>query len=130
MLLADTNVVIWMAGDPRQVSVTAQAAMQQARSQGHGLAVAGITLWEISLLAAKGKLAFSPSVDHFLSRVESSYHVLPITRQIALVGARLSNNYPKDPADRQIGATALVHGFPLLTADRKILASGEVPCIW
>ena len=31
--------------------------------------------------------------------------------------------YPKDPTDRIIGATALIEGMPLLTADREIRRS-------
>ncbi len=130
MLLVDTNVVIWLAGDVQQLSTNAQQAMSKARGEGSALAIAGTTLWEIATLSAKGKLSFFPSVDSFLSRVESRYHILPMTREIALVGSRFSAEYPRDPADRQIGATALVNGLPLITADKAIRASGEVPCIW
>jgi PIN domain nuclease of toxin-antitoxin system len=38
--------------------------------------------------------------------------------------------YPKDPADRIIGATALVEGLSLVTADREIRRSKLVPTIW
>jgi PIN domain nuclease of toxin-antitoxin system len=37
---------------------------------------------------------------------------------------------PKDPADRIIGATALVEGLSLITADRNILRSKVVATIW
>ncbi len=130
MALLDTNAVLWMAGDQEQVSAPALTAMREARLLGRGLSISSTTLWEIALLASKGKLSFSPSVDVFLEKLEASYHVLPLTRQIVLAGTRFSGAYPKDPADRQIGATALIHGLPFITADRHILASGEVPCIW
>jgi PIN domain nuclease of toxin-antitoxin system len=42
----------------------------------------------------------------------------------------LPANYPKDPADRIIGATALVEGLSLVTADRAIRNSRAVPTIW
>jgi len=38
--------------------------------------------------------------------------------------------YPKDPADRIIGATALVEGLSLLTADREIRRSNALRTIW
>ena len=41
-----------------------------------------------------------------------------------------SARYPDDPADRVIGATALVEGIPLVTADDAVLRSKEVPTIW
>jgi PIN domain nuclease of toxin-antitoxin system len=42
----------------------------------------------------------------------------------------LPASYPKDPADRIIGATALVEGLSLLTADREIRRSRAVQTIW
>jgi PIN domain nuclease of toxin-antitoxin system len=42
----------------------------------------------------------------------------------------MPTSYPKDPADRIIGATALVGDIPLLTADRAIRNAKAVPTIW
>jgi len=42
----------------------------------------------------------------------------------------LPAGYPKDPADRIIGATALVEGIPLITADREIRKSRALATIW
>ena len=130
MLLLDTNVVVWMAEDYRLVSVAALAALTQSRYAGEPVAISTTTLWEIAVLAAKGRLRFSPSVEVFLERLENTYRILPLTRHIALAAANFSDRYPKDPADRQIGSTALVHGLQLVTADKPIRLSGEVPCIW
>jgi len=41
-----------------------------------------------------------------------------------------SQQYPKNPTDRLIGATALAHELPLVTKDSQIHSSGEVRCIW
>ena len=43
--------------------------------------------------------------------------VLPITADIALQAFELPASYPKDPADRIIGATALIEG--LSACDRR-----------
>jgi PIN domain nuclease of toxin-antitoxin system len=42
----------------------------------------------------------------------------------------LPANYPKDPVDRVIGATALIEDLPLVTADREIRKWKAVPTIW
>ncbi len=55
--------------------------------------------------------------------------VLPITPEIAEKSVQFSSRFPKDPTDRLIAATALVHGFKLVTADKLVRKSGEVPCI-
>ncbi len=65
-----------------------------------------------------------------MSEVERRFIVLPITGDIALQAFDLPASYPKDPADRIIGATALIEDIPLLTADREIRKSRAVPTIW
>ena len=42
----------------------------------------------------------------------------------------LPASYPKDPADRVIGATALVEGMVLVTADTAIRRAKVVRTIW
>jgi PIN domain nuclease of toxin-antitoxin system len=42
----------------------------------------------------------------------------------------LPANYPKDPVDRMIGATAIVEGLKLITADRAMRKSRAVTTIW
>jgi len=71
-----------------------------------------------------------PKVETFLSDVEQRFVVFPITANIALQAFELPTNYPNDPVDRIIGATALVEDVPLLTADRGIRKSRAVPTIW
>ena len=80
------------------------------------------------LLDQQFSLATDP--ESFLREVERRFVVLPITANIALQASALPLNYPKDPADRIIGATALIEDIPLLTADRAIRASRAVPTLW
>ena len=129
MLLLDTHVVIWLARETERISRRATKALASARAE-HGLAIAAASLWEIAQLASRGRLQFDPPVEVFLEKVEGLYRVLPMNRHIAIRGNQFSDGYPKDPADRQIGATAILHGLTLVTADQRILNSGEVPCLW
>jgi len=55
--------------------------------------------------------------------------VLPITAAIAERSMQFSTAYPRDPADRLIGAAASVHGIRLVTRDKGIVASGEINCV-
>ena len=131
MLLMDTQHVLWLAENlPGRISKRALAAMESERKQGEGLAIAAITLWEIALLSTKGKILLYPPVEVFLDRVERTYTVIPLDSRIAVKGANLSKGFPKDPADRQIAATAIIHGMHLVTSDEKIIKSKDVPCIW
>jgi PIN domain nuclease of toxin-antitoxin system len=56
--------------------------------------------------------------------------VLPITSHIAARAVQLPSAYPRDPVDRIIGATAIVEGLPLVTADRAIQRAKAVTTVW
>jgi PIN domain nuclease of toxin-antitoxin system len=130
LILLDTHVVVWLAQDFSRISSAARAAIVEARKKDRGVAVSGITLFEISLLANHGRVNFKPNAETTMVEIERQFVVLPITANIALQAYELPGNYPKDPADRIIGATALVEDLPLLTADAAIRKSRAVPTIW
>ena len=130
MILLDTHVVVWLASGDSRISSRAQVAIHEARGSDRGLAISDFTLFELSQLFRKKKFQLTVDPDSFLSDVERRFVVLPITANIALQAFELPASYPKDPADRIIGATALVEDMPLVTADREIRKSRVVQTIW
>ena len=130
LILLDTHVVIWLAQDYQRISPAARAAIEDARHKDRGLAVADITLVEMARLASHRRINLIPDVETVLSEVEHRFVILPITSKIAMQAFALPANYPKDPVDRVIGATALIEDLPLITADREIRKSKAVPTIW
>ena len=130
MILVDTHVVVWLALDPDRFSTKARSAINEARTSGEGLAISDISLFELAALTAKGRIRLSISLESFLREVESRFSVLPITSRACVRALGFPGNYPKDPADRIIGATALVEGLSLLTADPAIRRSKALPVIW
>jgi PIN domain nuclease of toxin-antitoxin system len=101
----------------------------QARRES-GLAISDKSLWELAMLFRGGKVVVTTSVQAFLEEVEDLFEVLPVTSSIAVQAVNLSARFPRDPADRIIAATAIVHRAGLVTRDKLIHASGEVDCIW
>lgn len=130
MILVDTHVVVWLAFDQDQISRKARAAIDGARKSANGLAICDITLLELAILVSKGRIRLDISLESFLREVESRFVVLPLSGRACARAVGLPARYPKDPADRIIGATALVEGLPLLTADRAIRGSKTVETIW
>jgi PIN domain nuclease of toxin-antitoxin system len=129
MILLDTHALIWMSADPKRLSKKARDAIRAAR-QSSGLAVATITLWELAMLAERGRIHVAGTVESFVRETVSRVILCPITPEIAALAVRLPPNYPKDPADRLIGSTAIVGGFALVTADECIRAAKVVDTIW
>ncbi|MGB2621757.1 MAG: type II toxin-antitoxin system VapC family toxin [Candidatus Acidiferrum sp.] len=130
MILVDTHVVVWLAFERARLSRKATAAIEEARKNTDGLAISAITLLELTTLLGKGRLSLAVSLESFLQEVEARFTVLPITGRACAGITSLPARYPKDQADRIIGATALVEGLALVTADRAIRNSKIIQTIW
>ncbi len=130
MILVDTHVVLWLAFEPDRISKKAAAAIEDTRLSGEGLAISDMTLLEIALGESKRRIQLNASLETFLTEVESRFVVLPITARVCVSAMALPSPYPKDPADRVIGATALVEGIVLVTADAEIRKSKALRTIW
>jgi len=129
-MLLDTHVVLWLAFDPGRISRNARAAINQTRKSGEGLAISDISLLEIATLERKQRVRLDTTLETFLVEVEARFAVLPITGRVCVRAMEFDAAYPNDPADRVIGATALVEGVPLVTADDAIRQSKELVTIW
>jgi len=130
LILLDTHVVLWLAFEPDKVSRNAHRRIEDARRANEGVAVSGITLLEIATAASKRRFNVALTLEAFLEHVEAMFTVLPISSRACARILELPSEYPQDPADRIIGATALVDGLTLITADRNILASQAVRTVW
>ena len=130
MILVDTHVVVWLVFDAERVSAKARSAISDARKSAHGLAISDISLLELATLVSKGRIQLDISLESFLQEIESRFVVLPISGRACARAMALPVAYPKDPADRIIGATALVEGLSLVTADREIRQSRALQTVW
>ena len=130
MIVLDTQSVVWLIQETEKLSKPALQAVITARREGTPIAISDLTLWEFAMLAHRGRIALFASLPIALQEIASIYTVLPIIPEIAGTSVRLSAEFPADPADRIIAATALAHSAALVTADSRIRRSGEVPCIW
>jgi PIN domain nuclease of toxin-antitoxin system len=129
VILVDTHVVLWIAQVPELLSQEAELAIRVER-QRDGVGISDKSLWELAMLVSHGRVGVKTSLLDFLRAVERNFIVFPVTAEIAERAVSFSAQYSKDPADRVIGATALVHGLRLVTKDEVIHASGEVPVVW
>jgi len=105
------------------------ASSNDARQNGDGLAICDIKLLELAALFRKGRIRLEISLESFLDEVEARFVVLPVRGRTCARALGLPADYPKDPADRMMGATALVEGMSLLTADREIRKAQAVRTI-
>ena len=128
VVVVDTHVLIHDALEPRRLSARARRSLEGEYGP---LAISDISLWEIGMLIAKGRL--DPGIDaaQFIEDVVAarSIRILPITPRIAVL-AQSDEFEHGDPADRLIAATALAHRAPLVTADAGLRRIRSIETIW
>ncbi len=129
-ILVDTHVVLWLSFAPGRLSRKATATIKSARQEAQGVAISDITLFEVALAASRGRIQLDASLETYLQEVESHFLVLPMSSRVCARAVTLPANFPKDPADRVITATALAEGLALITADEHIRDSKVVRTIW
>ena len=129
MILLDTHVLIWLASEPAKLSKKASGAIRRA-SQGTGIAISAITLWELAWLATHERLEITGTVEAFVERISSRTAIRPVTVKVAVLANQFPANYSGDPCDRVIGATALAEGIALVTKDTRIRACAQIQTIW
>lgn len=129
MILLDSHVLIWAVADSKRLSRAAALAIRRAR-RGDGLAVSAITAYEVAWQIATGRIQGYGTVETSLLRFLEGVTMRPITAEIAALAAQFPEDYPRDPADRLIGATARAEGLTLVTRDERIRNCPLLKTVW
>jgi PIN domain nuclease of toxin-antitoxin system len=131
VILLDTHVLAWLVADETKLSRAATSAIRRARAS-DGIAIADITLWELAFLFARGTIRSDGTVENSVRSLvaRSGVSLKPITAEIAVLATQFPEDYPKDPVDRLIGATARAEGLALITRDERIRSSPLLKTIW
>jgi PIN domain nuclease of toxin-antitoxin system len=131
LIVLDTHVLVWLVTQPERLSRPAASAIRRARAS-DGLSIADVTIWELAFLFARGTLQSHGTVENTVQNLltRSAVQVKPITPEIAALATQFPNDYPKDPVDRLIGATARAEGLALITRDESIRRCPLLKTIW
>ena len=120
MILLDTHVVLWSrVGSPR-IGPKCKRIIEKGLREGT-LAVSAMSFWKIAMLQEKGWIDLSQDVRTWRTRLLADGLIeIPVDGDLAVRATQLMD-FPADPADRLIVATAL-GGHTLVTADERSLS--------
>ena len=115
-VLLDTCALLWLGGAPERLSSSTRRRIEAADF----VYASPISLWEVTFKCEIGKLQLATPPEEWFEILKEDFGVavLPLTETIAAKAARLPLHH-RDPADRFIIASALVHRLPVVTGDRR-----------
>lgn len=130
MITLDTQVMVFDVLEPKRLSRRARQALAEG-TEARNLACSDICLWEIAMLATRGKITVRGDPAAFIADLLQARYIrtLPITPEIAVL-AQTDAFRHGDPADRLVAATALEYGVPLVTADAALRKLGNLKIVW
>ncbi len=119
--LLDTQLLLWVAGQPDRLSAAARNVLASARNE---FLFSAASIWEVAIKHTLGRADFR--VDPRLLRrglLDNGYVELAITSQHAVSIDALPPRH-KDPFDRLLLAQAMIEGITLLTSDDQLTKYG------
>lgn len=129
MIVLDTHVLVWLAGDRKRLS---SAASEAIHSDGE-LAISTASVQEVAYLTIRGRLAMDRPTATWIRDALNVHQVqaLAPTVSVALRAGSLDpEEFHGDPIDRLIYATAVEHDVRLVTADGRLREADPSRVVW
>lgn len=125
--LLDTHVLVWWVTGSERLPARYAKPLASATER-EPLAISDISLWEIATLHRLGRIELRLPLRDWLEHAAAPPLVrrFGISPAVAAESAALPAEFPGDPADRIVTATARVLGLTLMTCDADIRRAGVV----
>jgi PIN domain nuclease of toxin-antitoxin system len=128
IVLLDTHVWIWAFEGSERLGASARGILENQENERW---ISPVSTLEIARLIEGGDFVINCSFSSWFEQsiVDLSLKTQEVSHQIAMKAYQLPGSFHRDPADRQIVATAICHGMELMTADERILQYPAVKTI-
>lgn len=122
-LLLDTHIFLWSLLEPDHLTGRVVAEISDSSNE---IWLSPISLWEVLVLAEKGRISLQPDPVRWLRNVlrTTPLREAPLNHEVA-IQSRLIAVQRSDPVDRFLAATAVVYDLTLVTADERLLGSRQ-----
>ncbi len=127
--VTDTHALVWYFGKSKKLPKKIETIFDEALDRKTAIWVPVVVLWELSLLAKRGKIRLNKSLESFVGEVfANSLQLLDLTPEDILLAHAL--NFSNDPFDTLIVAMTQRLGCPLLTGDTVIQSQQTCDWLW
>jgi PIN domain nuclease of toxin-antitoxin system len=128
LIVLDTHAWLWWVSGDAALSRRAGREIRSAPRIG----VSAISCLEVAVADARGRISLDRQALLWLQEALALPRVelIPLTPAVAVKASRLGRDFPGDPADRVIVATAQLESAVLVTRDKKIREYPGVDTIW
>ncbi len=126
-LLLDTCTFLWLAASPERISAPAKSALD---APDNSLWISDISLWEIAMKHAAGKLPLPSSPRIWIPEQVAFFQLnrLHLEAQAIYLSGELPTTH-RDPFDRLLAAQSQSAAMPVITPDMPFQALGATT-IW
>jgi PIN domain nuclease of toxin-antitoxin system len=123
-VLLDTHIWFWYVDGARERFARRIEPIVEAAADRGEVLVSAISVWEIALLEARGRLELSQDIRAWVARALAlpGIRLKALSPAVAIDSTRLPGTPHRDPADRMLIATARLTGATLITCDTQVLA--------
>ncbi len=116
--LLDTHVWFWYLTGSERLPGSLARAIDAAPGE---VWLSPISVWELGMLDQRGRIRLEGGLRKWSEEAQRRFplHEAGLSREVAIVSLDLGLPH-RDPADRFLAATALVHGLTLMTVDDRL----------
>jgi PIN domain nuclease of toxin-antitoxin system len=131
-LLLDTHVLLWWQAGGQRLSSAASAAIDGASL----IYLSPLTFWEVATLRRLGRVELDRELGVWVHDLlgQARITTAALTPEAAAWAGELATDFPGDPIDRLLYATARDLRVPIVSKDEPLRAhaarAGEVEFIW
>lgn len=113
--LLDTHTILWYATNDRRLPVKQYETIESSQNQ---IFISHVSIWEIGIKSAIGKLKIENTVESFVREKIEPYNFFFLSIELHhILKATSLPQHHHDPFDRLLIAQSIIENIPVISSD-------------